>query len=312
MSHPFEVGKTYRNRVGEYVVQAIDGDRMTIQYAGGSTLETSASIQARIWENIHFEEQMAREDERQRLAQEARLEARRRTTRARQAKKRPSFSGFQKEDLEPKQRGIAWATREQLGRVLAYRLNQQKKGNFGQMIVPRKSAVHVARQEAYSRDARDTNAALFVAVRDRRVSYGYHVGKPDGKESPDWPWTALMTALAHDQQLRDALRKAMADHDLRLDIHTMQVSYGRVARVSVDEEGFLWEQETADQIATQPMEWDGLVEYLQTVAPEQRCDLYIQKHLSESDALKAGASVSEEIGSVFEALLPVYDASVGA
>ena len=67
MTHPFEEGKTYRNRRGEYVVQAIDGDRMVIKYVDGGTLETSARIQARIWENIHFEEQMVREQEKERL-----------------------------------------------------------------------------------------------------------------------------------------------------------------------------------------------------------------------------------------------------
>lgn len=311
MSHLFEVGKTYRNRVGEYVVQAIDGDRMTIQYKGGTILETSASIQGRIWENIHFEEQMVREEERQRLAQEARLEARKRTARAKLAKKRPIFPGFQKEDLEPQKRGIAWSSREQLGKVLAYRLNQRKQGDFGQWIVPRESAVHVARKEVYSRDTRDTNATFFVVAGDQRVTYGYRVGKPDGKESPDWPWTAMIAALADDQGVRDALRKVMADHDLSLDIHAMKVIYGLVGRISVEDEGFLWQQETADQIATQQMNWDELVEYLQKVAPQQRCDLYLRKQLSGDEALNLGPAVSEVISIAFELLLPVYDASVG-
>jgi hypothetical protein len=72
MSHPFEVGKTYRNRAGEYVVQALDDDRMTIRYQDGRILVTSAQMQARIWENIQFERQMARAEERQRQALEAR------------------------------------------------------------------------------------------------------------------------------------------------------------------------------------------------------------------------------------------------
>ena len=79
MSHPFEVGKEYRNRNGQYVVQAIEGDWMKIKYVNGGTIESRISLQARIWENIQFEEQMAREEERQRLAKEAQLEARRRS-----------------------------------------------------------------------------------------------------------------------------------------------------------------------------------------------------------------------------------------
>ena len=49
MSHPFEVGRTYRNRNGEYVVEAIDGNKMRIKYANGGTLTTDVAIQARIW-----------------------------------------------------------------------------------------------------------------------------------------------------------------------------------------------------------------------------------------------------------------------
>ena len=116
MAHLFEVGKNYRNRAGEYTVLALDGEKMTIRYVSGSTLVTSAVTQGRIWENIQFEEQSAREEERQRLAQEARLAARKRVARpAAPAKARGRFAGFQEADFQPKARGIAWSSRVALG-----------------------------------------------------------------------------------------------------------------------------------------------------------------------------------------------------
>ena len=57
MSHPFEVGRQYRNRIGEYVVEWVEGDKMKIRYVGGGTMVTDVNIQARIWENIQFEQQ---------------------------------------------------------------------------------------------------------------------------------------------------------------------------------------------------------------------------------------------------------------
>src|SRR5512136_2124245 len=108
MAHPFEVGKTYRNRAGEYIVQALDGDRMTIRYQDGRSLITSAQMQARIWENIQFERQMARAEERQRQALEARKTTRQRTARVKQARPKIRFDGFEAADFEPKKRGIAW------------------------------------------------------------------------------------------------------------------------------------------------------------------------------------------------------------
>jgi hypothetical protein len=312
MSHLFEVGKTYRNRVGEYVVQAIDGDQMTIRYVSGGTLATNVAVQTRIWENIQFEEQMVREEERQRLAREERLAARKRAARAKAEKAKPQFNGFQENDFASKKRGIAWSSRQEMGKFLAYELGQRTEGAFGQWIVPRQSKVHVARQEFYDRDARDRVAALFVAVDDQGVTYGFRAGKPDGKVKAQWPWSALLAALADDQKVRRALRSVMKAHEVSLDVYAMEVSYGQVGQITIQDRGFLWQHETAEQAMTRRMNWEQLVDYLQTAASDKRCDLYLRKRLPAGAALKSGAAVSGEILAVFEALLPVYDATAGA
>jgi hypothetical protein len=310
MSHPFEVGKTYRNRIGEYVVQAIDGESMKIRYTNGKTQDTRVVIQARIWENIQFEEQMARQEERERLSREARMAARKRKARARRARAQPRFQGFEESDFEPKQRGIAWSSRKELGKVLAQQLGQRATGEFDHWIVPRQSRVHVARKEVYDLDARDRNAALFVAAGEGGITYGYRVGKPDGKAADSWPWAQLLAALS-DDALRRALRATMKEHDLTMDLYAENVSYGQVGQISVQARGFLWQHQTAEQDMTRRMNWDALIEYLQTEGAERRCDLYLCKRLPVSDALGAGEEIAKEIVSLFEALLPVYDASVG-
>jgi hypothetical protein len=53
----FELNEVYRNRVGEYTVLSIDGQRMTVRYADGSEAELNVAIQARIWENILAEQE---------------------------------------------------------------------------------------------------------------------------------------------------------------------------------------------------------------------------------------------------------------
>lgn len=50
--HPFQVGKQYRNRDGEYKVVSINGPNMVIRYADGRTVMSEISLQARIWENL--------------------------------------------------------------------------------------------------------------------------------------------------------------------------------------------------------------------------------------------------------------------
>jgi hypothetical protein len=311
MSHPFEVGKTYRNRAGEYVVQALDGDRMTIRYQDGRTQVTSAQIQARIWENIQFERQMARAEERKQQALEARA-ARQRTARARQARPRPTFDGFEAGDFEPKTRGIAWSSRSELGRLLAYELAQRTQASLGSWIVPRRSKVHVARKEFYDREASEINAALFVSASDRGISYGFHVGKPAGKVDGKWPWSVLVVTLSGSPEMCQLLHAALASHGLRLDVYAMETSYGRVARITAQGDGFLWQHDDAEQEVSRPMSGEELAEYLREVAPKARADLFVRKRITAQAALQAGANITNEILAVFEALLPLYDASVGA
>jgi hypothetical protein len=51
-AHPFQVGKEYCNRDGEYRVLSIDEPNMVIRYQDGNIIESSIALQARIWENI--------------------------------------------------------------------------------------------------------------------------------------------------------------------------------------------------------------------------------------------------------------------
>ncbi len=310
MTHPFEVGKTYRNRQGEYVVQAIDGDKMTIRYIGGGTLVTSVSIQARIWENIQFERQMARAEERRRQAQEARLAARQRAAQPRRARARPAFAGFQESDFETKKRGVAWSSREELGKALTQYLNQRTEGNFSHWLIPHHPLIHVAQRGAYYREVAERNTAFFVALDEGGVSFGLYVGKPDGPVEARGPWSAFVAALT-DEDVCRALRMAMETHSLSLDVYTTEIKYGQVARITVQGEGFLWQHEDAGQKVTRLMSAEEVADYVRDLAPDKRCELYVRRQVAVADAVKAGAGLADEIGAVFEALLPVYRAGVG-
>jgi hypothetical protein len=312
MSHPFEVGKTYRNRAGEYVVQEIVGDRMNIRYVDGRNLETSVRIQARIWENIQFEKQMAMAEERKRQAMEERRLARQRKARAKRERAKPKFAGFEESDFEEKKRGLAWSSRKELGRVLAYELTQKVNGSFDHKIVPRRSKIHVMRADHYDTEVRENNAALFVEVNPEGAAYGFRVGKPAGKAKAKLPWSLLMTALTDEEGLRQTLHSVLEAQGLQLDIFAMEMSYGQVGRITAQEEGYLWEHEDAKQEVSRSMSGEELVEALKKIASKQRCDLYARKLIPPKDALKAGAGVSKEMLKVFEALVPLYDTSVGA
>lgn len=310
MSHPFEVGKIYRNRVGQYVVEAIEGDKMKIRYVEGGTLETNVNIQARIWENIQFEQQMAYVEERRRQAQEARTAARRRSTRTRRTHA-PEFDGFESGDFDFEGRGIAWSGRRDLGRVLAYELTQRSRGVYNHWIVPYQSQVQVAQKDHYDADNRDVNAALFAGTDEDGVSYGLHVGKPGGKEKPGWPWTALVEALNEEEALRETLRSVMSQHGLHLVVYATDISHEQVGRITVEEEGFVWQHEDADQEVVREMTGKQVADYLCSLAPGKRCDLYLGRRVPAKEATKAGSGIVKEILAVCESLLPLYEAATG-
>jgi hypothetical protein len=307
MPHPFEVGKTYRNRVGEYVVLSIDGSQMKIRYVSGGTLLTDVNLQARIWENIQFEEQQSRADERRRQALEARLAARAKT---KEARTRPTFAGFQETDFQPRKRGVSWTGRKALGKVLAHELSQRTKSTFEPWLVPYQAAVHVARKNRYDPEAPGRNTAFFVAASERGVTFGYYLGKPEGELQPTWPWSVVVTPLAGNQAMRQALSTAMRTHGFRLDVYTMQVRYGLTARVTAQENGFLWRQEDTQEGVDRPMDWEALAETLRTLAPGKRGALHLCKELSVEESLKAGPGIVGEIAQLLQALLPIYEASI--
>lgn len=310
MTHPFEVGKTYRNRQGEYVVLALDGDKMTIRYVGGGTLVTDVNIQARIWENIQFERQMARAEERRRQAQEARQKARQRAAQPRRVRARPAFAGFQESDFETGRRGVAWSSREELGKALTQELDRHTGEAFSHWLVPHQALIHVALRGAYDREAVERNAAFFVALGEEGVSYGFRLGKPDGPVQAGWPWLAFMSAMSGEKVYR-ALRAAMVAHDLNLDLYTTEIQYGQVARLTVQGDGFLWQHEDAGQEIVRQMSPEDFIAYLQAFAPEKRCEIYVRRQVPVAEAVKAGVEIVGDVVAVFEALLPVYRASLG-
>jgi hypothetical protein len=316
VSHSFVVGKTYRNRTGEYVVQAIEGDRMVIRYVNGGILETTVQIQIRIWENIQAEEQMAREEERQRLAQEARAASRQRAPASRGARYRrqvaPGFGGFQESDFEPKQRGIAWSGRQVLGKRLAWEMSQRTGDKFGNWNIPRQPEVHIAQEGKYSLDSYDWQPTFFVAVDQAGVTFGFRLGKREGASEPTEPWFALAKALGHEEGVRQGLRSAMETFAMSLDLHAMEISYGPIGRVQVQERAFLWQRETAGQISTRRMEWEDLASYLQEVAPGKRGEILVRRQLPPAVVLEAGSSIVDDMVSAFEMLMPLYATAADA
>jgi hypothetical protein len=88
MDHPFEVGKTYRNRYGRYQVISIDEPKMRVRYEDGREINLTIAIQVQILQGIQDAE-----------AHEASKRPRRKTG---AAKKRGADAGPTKADKREK------------------------------------------------------------------------------------------------------------------------------------------------------------------------------------------------------------------
>jgi hypothetical protein len=118
-------------------------------------------------------------------------------------------------------------------------------------------------------------------------------------------------SLGETDSLSESLREALVKNALQIDVWAEGTSYGRVARITAEGKGFLWEHEDAEQEVSRQMNGGELAEYLKSVAPTKRCELHVRKHVPPQEATEAGPAVSDDMLTVFEALMPIYDASVG-
>ena len=58
------------------------------------------------------------------------------------------------------------------------------------------------------------------------------------------------------------------------------------------------------------MGWDGLSDLLSEVPDDQWCDCYVVARMDSARAIELGVGLAHEVANVFDALLPLYAASV--
>jgi hypothetical protein len=69
----------------------------------------------------------------------------------------------------------------------------------------------------------------------------------------------------------------------------------------------VWAWEDGDD--ADHIEWSGFTQRLRAIDVEKWCDLYLCARLSKEDAIAAGLEIVEPVTEVYQALLPLYEAS---
>ena len=168
MKYPFEEGKTYRNRKGEYEVVSLDGPRMVIRYTDGSMLRTRVDVQARIWQNIQMEARIERE--KQRAESRPRLKRRGRG-------RGLDFQGLEDHDFQKGVGGTSWRARTSFGGRLAQRMTDTTPYFFQSYAIYRRAVVRLAQPEHYSPKTKWQEAKYDFSLDAKQARFGFLIEK---------------------------------------------------------------------------------------------------------------------------------------
>ncbi len=297
MKHAFRVGERYRNRKGDYEVVELEGSRMTIRYSDGQTIETTIEQQARIWQNIQTEARR----EKPILVQQLH-EPRRRYMGM-------EFRGLQEHDFKEGVGGTCWRARKSLGGLLAQRMSDIGPYTFESYVVYRRPEVHIARPEYYHTDTKWQEAKFVFYLNSRSATYGFYVEKNNGPMDGAWHWLSFLGALKNNEALQGEIQAAMCQQQLYWGIYVPDDG-GLIAKVWAEQSGLKWEGKGKEQ-EDSDISWTQFVERLSTLETNKWCDLYLYAQMDKEIALAAGVRLAEQVADVYQALLPLYEASIG-
>lgn len=297
MEHPFEVGKTYRNRKGEYEVVSLDGPSMVLRYSDGSVLRTRVDVQARIWRNVQMEARVERE--KQRAKSQPPL-------RRRGGRRGQDFQGLQDHDFQKGVGGTSWRARTSFGGRLAERMTDITARFFQSWAIYRRAEVHIAQPTHYDSQARARGAKFVFGLWEEGAWYGFYIEKNLGPMDATWQWPNMIQALSSDALLRGEIEQAMQAHDLRWKLYVWGDG-SLVAQVGAAEEGLVREEPTDQELGL--LTWPKFVEELRSLDTETWYSLFLLANLQKERALAAGPGLVEPVAEVFRALLPLYEAS---
>lgn len=297
MEHLFEVGKTYRNRKGEYEVVSLDEPRMVIRYTDGSVLRTRVDVQARIWRNIQMEARV--EQEKQRAEARPRL-------RRRGGRRGLDFQGLEDHDFQEGVGGTSWRARTSFGGRLAQRMTDTTPYFFQSYAIYRRAVIHVAQLEHYSAKTKWQEAKFVFSLNAKRASFGFLIEKNEGPMDGTWHWPNMVDALHKSASLRQEIEAAMRKHKLQWELYVWEDG-GLIARVWRDKEKLLCEsQDGAEQEATSLPEF---VTRLRGLDADKWADLWLVTYMPKEKALAAGPGLVDPVAEVLRVLLPLYEAS---
>lgn len=302
MDHPFKVAEIYKNRNGVYEVVRIDENQgvMIIRYLDtGEEFESNIDIQARILQNIRWDDQMAL---REKEAAEARYHQ----------GYGDDFTGLVPGDFKTNTEGTTWRSRRSLGGRVAKLLSAASSNpsyTFLSWAIYRWPVAFLSHREHYqmaSSEMGARKAKFTIELDDHNAYYGFYIERYDDEMDHTWDWPRFWQALTGQPELHDLIAAVETDYGARF-----------VGRAVGDADPFHFANPPAKGF--RPL-WDEDAPSRQTVVERLRrleqmpkgqwIDLYLIAAAPKDEALQAGVQFAHTIAGAMKAMLPLYTAAV--
>ncbi len=298
--HPFEVGKKYRNELGEYMVVELDWPDMVIQMEDGNEITSPIALQQRIWERLQEEK---RTRKRRAAEKKAATRSTRSKNRSRYGKK---FNGLTESDFGPSLAGTSWRRKEELGGLLARYTSERTDDLYDSSPVARRPQVHIVKPAYYRAKDKQHAAKFLFSLDSEEVFYGFYIEKSDKAMDETWDWPRFLKSFASDTQLQATATVAMQELELSW-FYNLGHEESAGNRYRVVEDGVL---QLMDGKEGKAVEWDDFISDLRELPEKTWCDLYLGKSISKQEAIELGVGIANAAASVYAALAPLYDASL--
>ena len=295
MTQPLEIGRRYRNSNGEYELVNIDGMWASVRYDNGR--ETRHLLAALEIHQRNADAGIA-------AAAAARTTAAKAPTRARPAaaKRRPA-TPLQASDFRRDVAGTSWRSRDGFGGLIMQQLADRTGRDFRSHAVFRRAQVLYGQPPRFApSDAEKLNfrkAKFEFRLDDDSAAYGFYVERPDRAMDPSWEWPHFLAALRR-PELAEPLAAAMRAHDLRWEV------VRSLGEEVIDTRHVLPGQPLAG--GGRDLTWAAFADELAAAADDEWLDVRLHTITGRDDALAQGLDLAGRVVTVYQALLPLYDA----
>jgi len=212
-------------------------------------------------------------------------------------KKNSGFVGFKEGDFKDTSKDTVWRRQDNIGGAVAKQLRSKNK-KFGSWAVLRKPEVHWMDVKRHKRQGPHLGVGFFAQLDQTDLYYGIHIRRStaDGSDEVEgWnPFTIWLTAKENENWLR----QIVLSHDL---IVSDASKRGFSHDITVS--GETWELKDGDA----RKEIQSLSSFFEALTDKRQIDLRIQKRIHKEEALSKGENIVEEVATLFNRLMPLYE-----